>query len=167
MELSKRESQWRTGRFRRITNRQKRTEWWDANRPTGVSNSNYTDLITSTPNTFPYISSSYSYNSTVFETVLYSTFFNLSDPPLNIVNTIATNLPITFLKINIIQNQISPLTNLAQAQRATLHLKINNRTGKSIYELRQEHTIVGYIRFFNRRCCFMATVDKKPTPPLA
>ena len=50
---SKRERKGKTRTFRRRTNRWKRTELWDTNRPTGVNNRHYTDLINPTPKQFP------------------------------------------------------------------------------------------------------------------
>ena len=96
--------------FRRITNRRKRTKWWDANRPTRIYNRHYTAIFNYFPNhyTFYFFFILLQFVYTVYSAVSQLLqYIRLALHP-KLVNTITTNLLIRFVKIYLTHSHIPP-----------------------------------------------------------
>ena len=122
-----RESKRSMSRFRRRINRRRRTKCWDNNRPTRIYNRHYTDLFNSISKQcylhffFVLLWFFHPLHRSVYQ-LLQS--LRLALHP-NIVNTIATNLSLHSINLDIMHSHITPLTDVVQARCASLHLTIN------------------------------------------
>ena len=157
VSCSDRYTQRRMKRFRRRTNRTKRTQWWDNKCKTRIYNRHYTNIFTSIPNHCPL----YFFIHPLHSAVLNLPQFLRLASHLKLVKTIAINLQLRSVMIDLINNHITPLTEVVQTQFTYLHLTINKRHRwvKKRRTLRAHHFWVFQYRqlpllLFYGRCSF-------------